>query len=291
VLLAKVIVSNYSDLPSKVTVKSEIQGFSYMAEEDLILEPWRQSELKILPTFEGKAIKGLYELKETSLAVKAIANGRVIMSARIPITLLAGDTIIWEMEHPGGEWKLDLADLVVAWITPHDPSIDTVISSAAKIKGDILGSIGYQKDDSFILSDVEAIYEVLSEDIRYANRPFSFGSNENISTQRILTPRQTLLQKSGNCIDLSVLFASCLESCGILPIIFLIPGHAFVGWRGQSKPYMLEATMLGNSSFHEAMMTGGMQFEQYFFSEEHKANCKIIDVREVRARGVYPVEF
>jgi hypothetical protein len=41
-----------------------------------------------------------------------------------------------------------------------------------------------------------------------------------------------LIEKNGTCLDLSLLFAACLEHVGIMPVIFLIEGHSFPGyWR------------------------------------------------------------
>lgn len=36
-------------------------------------------------------------------------------------------------------------------------------------------------------------------------------------------------QRMANCLDISLLYASCLEAVGIHPIIIVIIGHAFVG--------------------------------------------------------------
>ena len=33
----------------------------------------------------------------------------------------------------------------------------------------------------------------------------------------------------GNCIEMSVLYASLVEACGLYPLIIGVEGHAFVG--------------------------------------------------------------
>jgi hypothetical protein len=291
---AKVIVSNFSDSPAKVSIEGCIQGFSHILEKDIIIKPWNQSELKVNPILNQELIKNLYEITETALSIKAIFEDKVILRSNTPIKLLARDTIIWEVEDPGLSWKINLWDLVVAWITPHIPKIDEIISKAARKVGKILGFLAYKYGNEVIMKEVKAIYEVLSqEEIVYVNRSFSFGSDINSLTQRILTPSQTLKQKSGNCIDLSVLFASCLENCGILPLIALVPGHAFVGWKGANGEFFfVEATMIGTHSFECAMVEGQKNYKKYFSDgQKYEIDSRIIEVNLVRQKGVYPLGF
>lgn len=42
-------------------------------------------------------------------------------------------------------------------------------------------------------------------------------------------PHIVLEQKQGTCLDLSVLYLSCLEAVRLFPLIFFIKGHAFCG--------------------------------------------------------------
>ena len=41
--------------------------------------------------------------------------------------------------------------------------------------------------------------------------------------------RKTLSERTGNCIELSCLFASIFEAMGLYPVIVFPPGHAMVG--------------------------------------------------------------
>jgi hypothetical protein len=58
----------------------------------------------------------------------------------------------------------------------------------------------------------------------YANTPVSFDNNY----QRVKTEKEALANKSGNCIDGTILFASFISALGYDAIIALPPGHAFV---------------------------------------------------------------
>ena len=51
-------------------------------------------------------------------------------------------------------------------------------------------------------------------------------------SQRIRTPSEIVAGGFGTCIDLALLFASCLEAVEIYPVVFLLNDHAFPGyWR------------------------------------------------------------
>ena len=71
-----------------------------------------------------------------------------------------------------------------------------------------------------------AIYGALQKQgIIYNNPPASY----EVIGQRIRMPHIVLEQKQGTCLDLSVLYLSCLEAVRLFPLIFFIKGHAFCG--------------------------------------------------------------
>ncbi|HEY3315226.1 MAG TPA: hypothetical protein VGL40_08145, partial [Bacillota bacterium] len=119
----------------------------------------------------------------------------------------------------------------------------------------------------------------------------SFGMKSNISTQRILTPSQTWAGHSGNCIDLTVLLASCLESSGYAPLVVLVPGHAFLGVNGRGRPHYLEATMLGRADFEQALQRGSANHQALYLDADSQEDKRIVVVPEARKRGIYPLKY
>ena len=89
-----------------------------------------------------------------------------------------------------------------------------------------------------------------------------------------------------NCIDGTVLFASALENIGIEPLIVLIPGHAFVGWKRWTDSNVcgfLETTMIPTHSFEEAYNEGNRKYNNI-----EDSDTKIIDVKYCRDMGLNP---
>jgi len=146
-------------------------------------------------------------------------------------------------------------------------------------------NLSYTKD--WIYAQTKAIYESLKYDysIAYVNSPISYPGG----SQRIRFPADALTLGSANCIDGTVLFASALENIALEPIIVLVPGHAFVGWKrwtgANNNCEFLETTMIGNSSY-ETAYSAGMDA----FSEHQTAGDLItIDVKAARAVGLTPL--
>ena len=71
-----------------------------------------------------------------------------------------------------------------------------------------------------------ALFEALREEaLIYVSCPASF---ENYG-QRVRLADKVLNEKLGTCLDLTLLFASCLEATGIRPLLVLKRGHIFLG--------------------------------------------------------------
>ena len=123
-----------------------------------------------------------------------------------------------------------MPELVSAFVTPNDPKIAEILRSAS----DQLQKWG--KDPSFtayqtqntnnVKLQMAAIYAAIqAQQIDYVVHPATFEP----AGQRIRLPHTVLEQKQGNCLDLSVLYASCLEAAGLNGLIVFTKGHAFGG--------------------------------------------------------------
>lgn len=123
-----------------------------------------------------------------------------------------------------------LPEMLVAFITPNHPEISKVIQVASKILDRWTGNPsfdGYQSmNPDRVKKQLGAIYEAIASlEIVYCSPPADF-ENEG---QRIRMCDTIFTQKLGTCIDMAVLYASCIEAIGLSPMIIVIKGHAFVG--------------------------------------------------------------
>ena len=142
----------------------------------------------------------------------------MLLQQELPITLLAYD-----------EWAGSgmMPEHIAAFVVPNNPLLSRIMVAAAQFLEKWTGASQldeYQTQDrNRVRAQVAAIYEALrAEGIVYAAPPASFEA----SGQRIRMADKVLTEKLGTCIDTSLLVASCLEACGIYPVVVMMKGHA-----------------------------------------------------------------
>lgn len=220
---------------------------------------------------------------------------------RFPIYLMAFD-----------QWTgLDiLPELLASFVTPNHPLLSRVAVNASRFLEQWTGSSAldeYQtQNPNRVRQQVAALYEALrAESLVYATIPAGFEQYG----QRVRLVDKVLNEKLATCLDLTLLFASCLESVGIHPLLVVMNGHAFVGaWLtsdmyaksiGEDAAYLLkgcadgindmvlvETTALTSSSpvsFEEAV---GQALDALRREEEFRL---FIDVWHCRFEGIRPL--
>jgi hypothetical protein len=123
-----------------------------------------------------------------------------------------------------------LPELLAAFCMPNNPAIDVLIGKASKLlrsQHNDLSMNGYQsKSRDVVWKQVSAIYSTISaENLQYAEPPASFGTDG----QKIRTADRILEGRVATCLDLAMLFCSCLEQAGLRPVVLFKEGHAWVG--------------------------------------------------------------
>ena len=138
--------------------------------------------------------------------------------------------------------------------------------------------------EEIVRLQVGAIYRAIQRSgMNYVNTHISFAPG---NSQRVKRPSDTIRLKGGNCIDGSVLFASCFEAIGFEPIVALVPGHAFVGvrtWADSDRYFFIETTMVNSFNFDDALSKAREEFERY--SNE----IRMIDIKKARKLGIKPL--
>lgn len=123
-----------------------------------------------------------------------------------------------------------LPEMLSAFVTPNHPDIAKIIIRASAILQNWTGKPSFDEYQSHnpdrVKKQMAAIYEAIAElNLVYCTVPASFED----TGQRVRMCDASFKQRMANCLDISLLYASCLEAVGIHPIIIIIKGHAFVG--------------------------------------------------------------
>ena len=153
------------------------------------------------------------------------------------VSLQKEGVILEQQEHPLQMLAYDqwqgasvMPEMLASYVTPNHPKIQELLLRASTILGEWTGRPsleGYQsRNPDRLRKQVAAVFQAVAElSVHYITAPASFET----SGQRIRLSDQVIAQRMGNCLDMSILFCSCLEAAGIHPLLVIIQGHAFAG--------------------------------------------------------------
>lgn len=166
-------------------------------------------------------LASLSEKVVTSFNITITSAEETVHSEDFPLDLMAFDQWLGTEIIP---------QCLASFVMPNLAAVNDVVVKAAVNLKEMTGSssfVGYQSGNpNVVLQQVAAVFKTLhSMGIIYRGLPASFEA----AGQRVNLPDQVILGKIGNCIELSLLFASVLENIGLNPILVLVNGHCFLG--------------------------------------------------------------
>ena len=174
-------------------------------------------------TLDGKMLGSLVE------GTRALATFTARSLEGQPIAELKRDLRVLARNEWGG--SEGIPDILAAFVEPNDPTVAKLLhltSDQLRVAGKPDGLEGYQASSKGrVWEQVESLWRaVASLDIRYVNPAPSF----ELTGQKIRSPRQIVAERLATCLDLTVLFAACIEAIGLRPVIVLVRDHAFAGF-------------------------------------------------------------
>ncbi|MEO0470202.1 MAG: hypothetical protein AAF206_11315 [Bacteroidota bacterium] len=189
-------------------------------------------------------------------------------------------------------------DLLACYVTPNDPIVKyyTQIVQEKVLKGE---AASVSKDPKEAVRFMLGIYEAT----RMAHMVYSGTkgipqSLDDVSSfsQHNRLPREVITGNTGLCLELSLLYASVMSSAGIDPIIYLIPGHAYPGFRMNGQYYAIEATAIGGEglgsigSAEDAFNKGQKELQEFIQKAQMgDPRYSIVDVHALNADGATPM--
>lgn len=255
--------------------------------------------IRLMP--DAGYLAGITEKVTGCMNVELSCGGERIAQEHMEVTALAFDQWHGTVFHP---------ELLAAFVTPNHPEVAGILARAAVFLGQWTGDPSldaYQsRDPNRVLCQAGAVFEALKEqNITYAVAPASFEQ----TGQRVRLCDTVLRQKLGTCLDLTLLYAACLEAAGLHPLLILTQGHIFTGlWLeellfpeavgedpaqitkrladGVNEIAVVETTLLvsgKNASFDDARKAG----EGHFIGVDPVEY--VIDVRRARLSGISPL--
>lgn len=259
-------------------------------------------EIKDLkPDINSDFLLSLSEKMTCQMVVELIVDGDTCYKETADVTVLTYD-----------QWNgvRYFPELLASFVLPNYPDIVGITARASDLMrkwGKDPSFDAYQtQDPDRVLSMAAAIYAAIQEqNIIYTMPPAGLI---NVG-QRVRLCDTVLKQKQGTCLDLTLLYAACLESVGLNPLLILKKDHIFAGvWldditfsevvqsdiskitlriaEGFSEIEVIECTAMvagKNTSFNEAVHNARAQLLEPDLFEY------VIDVKRARLSNINPL--
>ncbi|MTE26688.1 hypothetical protein [Winogradskyella ouciana] len=190
--------------------------------------------------------------------------------------------------------------LIACFVTPNDPIVKYYTQNLQEklLKGES-ASVTRKPEDA--VRFLTGIYEATRRShMVYSGTKGIPKSTEDVQSivQQVRLPREVITGNTGLCIELSVLYASVLSAAGIDPIIYMVPGHAYPGFRMNGQYYAIEATGIGGEglgnimSAEDAFKQGQKQLNKFIQqSQAGDPRYTIVDIHNVNAQGVTSMDL
>ena len=279
-------------------VQSEIEGYTNQSLDTVDVPAGESMEIHQNPRLMEGAVDQLNSEKPGTFHIKVVklegGDEILILDETEEVLMYSRRDFVW-LE--GFEWQEEY-ELWAAWVTPTDPKVEELIRTAAdytKTGTMWNGYAGYINDENGGVWDrLQAIWQAEKEkyELTYISTMTAFGPN---TVQRMRLPAEVLDQSSGNCVELVTLFNSAAEALELETALVRIPGHVFSAIRMDEENadyYFVETTMIGQSSFEDAVNFGAKEWED---SKPHfdagEEGYTWVNLPEMREKGILPIPW
>ncbi|MCX8062472.1 MAG: transglutaminase-like domain-containing protein [Anaerolineales bacterium] len=294
-----VTITNTNSSPVRLKILSEVQGFTDQSIDTVTVEGNDVLEVRQNPRIISDKIENLNvnQPAQFHIRVTALQQGveKILLEETGETLVFARRDFPWSIP---GMSEAEAFELLAAMVTPNDPKVEELLRHAADYteSGMMWGGYSGSDNDSdgAVWERLEAIWlaEEKVYNLTYVSTLVTYAPGD---IQRIRLPRETLEQRAGNCIDLSLLFASAAEAIRLEAAIIGIPGHAFVAIRTDQtndRYYFIETTLIGQTSFERAVEIGSEEWNE---AAEHVANGESsynwVTIPSAREKGIFPLPW
>ena len=226
------VIQYSSSRPITLLMSVDIEGFS-QSETHTVTATSSVQSISFRPLAMPQALRQLTVDTNTWLQVHITdAEGNVYYADDSSLLLRSR----WLMQ-----WIAANRLKIAAWVTPDDPAVIALDNKAKAFLQSqqqptppaMIGYANGRASERAVIDQVDAIFDAMRLDyqIQYSQEsvPYDGPGDTNVALQKIKLPSEVLQQRSGMCIELTLLLASAVEKIGLHAEIVIIPGHAFLG--------------------------------------------------------------
>lgn len=294
-----VTITNTGQAAAQLLVLSEISGYTDPAIDTVFVDPGAALEIRQNPRLIPERIDALNVDKPAQfhLRIASLDEGgeQTLFEQTHELRVFARRDFPWSIQ---GFEPAEVYDLLAAMVMPNDPAVEELIRTAADYTSDGMMWSGYggnlNDEGGGVWERLEAIWEAETRnyELTYISTWVSYAPGD---VQRIRLPAEVLEQRSGNCIELALLYASAAEALDLETAIILVPGHAYMAVRTDMENadyYFIETTLIGRTDFNTAVERGKEEFDEALpHLEAGDDYYGWVTIQDAREKGILPLPW
>jgi tetratricopeptide (TPR) repeat protein len=184
------------------------------------LNPFSEETFNIRATLNRNVLTYV-ENTRLGAQVQVVVDGQPPVEKNLNIELFGRNSMNWGREK-----------MIACFVTPKDPDIQMFARQAVKTAGEQTIQSDLDPNLFKALTLFDAMQGLGMYYMPDPIQPFNFSRmSEGTVIDYVQFPRETLLRLSGDCDDLSILYASLLEGTGIETVMVTSPGHIFTAFK------------------------------------------------------------
>ena len=259
---ATLILDNSASVESEArTISIVVEKYSNTVVKNVTLAPREKKTVYFDPTFVVD-LKKIATPTPATVTFKAVRSDGFSFTETKTITILPANNFSWGK---GG----DLREFSIVFSTPGADPIVKLLDTANKTttfppanKTTALPIRGYKEVSGFSREEIvslqmKAVYNTVKAlGVTYVNS--SLGLYET-KAQFLKSPREMMINYSGNALEIALLFTSAFESIDLRPFLVFTTNHVFVAvaeWKDNDRLLPLDTALGTNTSYEDARARG-----------------------------------
>ncbi len=239
------VVAPQNNALLRIVVDSTVLNYVSITQEML---PKKGNKYTFAPVIKWK-FQSMYRMRQQGiidLTFTCYINDEEVDVKNIRLNYRPTNECLMSLIGKDGRYH-DYRWLFAAYVDEDHPKIDGILSEILS-QGIVTTSDG-AKNEKKVETQMRAIwYYALNRGLSYSSITCTSNGSKKTNSQYIRFFDDVYVNRQANCIDACVFFSSIMRKVGLLPVIFVDPCHAYLGYytdKSKKKIALLETTITG----------------------------------------------
>ena len=239
------VVTPQNNALLRIVVDSTVLNYVSITQEML---PKKGNKYTFAPVIKWK-FQSMYRMRQQGiidLTFTCYINDEEVDVKNIRLNYRPTNECLMSLIGKDGRYH-DYRWLFAAYVDEDHPKIDGILSEI--LSQGIVTTFDGAKNEKKVETQMRAIwYYALNRGLSYSSITCTSNGSKKTNSQYIRFFDDVYVNRQANCIDACVFFSSIMRKVGLLPVIFVDPCHAYLGYytdKSKKKIALLETTITG----------------------------------------------